>query len=113
MVGRWGMSDEIGPLAVTNGREDGLLLPGAVVASPATQERVDREVQRIVESAEEEVVDLLTTERARLDALARALLERETLDQSDAYRVAGVEALDAAESRHMQAKAAPGPIIER
>jgi hypothetical protein len=39
----------------------------------------------------EEVVELLERERARLDALAHALLERETLDQQDAYRVAGVE----------------------
>ncbi len=41
--------------------------------------------------AEREVVELLERERARLDALAHALLEHETLDQADAYRVAGVE----------------------
>jgi len=33
---------------------------------------------------------LLVAERTRLDALADALLERETLDQIDAYRVAGL-----------------------
>jgi cell division protease FtsH len=92
MVGRWGMSEEIGPLAVTDGREDGMLLPGSAPASPATQQLVDREVQRIVDTAEQEVVDLLERERHRLDALARALLERETLDQPDAYRAAGVDA---------------------
>ena len=33
---------------------------------------------------------LLERERPRLEALARALLERETLDQTDAYEIAGV-----------------------
>ncbi|MBW3607512.1 MAG: ATP-dependent zinc metalloprotease FtsH [Actinobacteria bacterium] len=91
MVGRWGMSEAIGPLAVTDGREDGPLLPGAAPVSPATQQLVDREAKRIVETAEREVVELLERERERLDALTHALLERETLDQPDAYRIAGVE----------------------
>lgn len=91
-VGRWGMSDAVGPLAVGEGREDGMLLPGASVASPATQQLLDEEAKRIVETAEQEVVDLLERERHRLDALVGALLERETLDQPDAYRVAGIEA---------------------
>ncbi|HEV2058400.1 MAG TPA: ATP-dependent zinc metalloprotease FtsH [Solirubrobacteraceae bacterium] len=96
MVGRWGMSEAIGPLAVSDGREDGPLLPGAAPVSPATQQLVDREAKRIVETAEREVVELLERERERLDALTHALLERETLDQPDAYRIAGVE-LPAAE----------------
>ena len=51
MVGRWGMSDEIGPIAVTDARADGgPLLPGASEASDATQERVDAEVRRIVDT---------------------------------------------------------------
>ena len=91
MVGRWGMSDAIGAVAVTDGREDRLLLPGASAASAPTQQLVDEEVRRIVEGAEEEVTELLERERKRLEALARALLERETLDQPEAYELAGVE----------------------
>ena len=91
MVGRWGMSDAIGAIAVTDGREDGPLLPGSMPASPPTQQLVDEEVRRIVDGAEREVIDLLKRERERLEALARALLERETLDQPEAYEVAGVE----------------------
>ena len=91
MVGRWGMSDAIGPIAVTEGREDGFLLPGVGGVSPATQEIVDEETRRIVETAEREVIDLLGRERKRLDSLAHTLLERETLDQGDAYRIAGVD----------------------
>jgi cell division protease FtsH len=107
MVGRWGMSDAIGAVAVTDGRQDGALLPGVIPASIRTQELVDEEVRRIVEDAEGDVIELLTRERDRLDALASALLERETLDQQEAYEVAGVEPpkVDAAE----EAKATAQP----
>jgi cell division protease FtsH len=107
MVGRWGMSDAIGAIAVTDGRQDGALPPGAVPASTPTQQLVDEEVRRIVESAEHDVIQLLERERKRLEALARALLERETLDQPEAYEVAGVELpkTDAGE----EAKATAGP----
>ena len=90
MVGRWGMSEAVGPIAVTDGRQDGLLLPGADQASEPTQELVDQEVRRIVEDSERDVIGLLTEHRDQLDALASALLERETLDQREAYEVAGV-----------------------
>jgi cell division protease FtsH len=97
MVGRWGMSDAIGPVAVVDGRQGGPLLPGVQEVSEHTQQMVDEEVRRIVEGAERETVALLESERHRLEALARALLERETLDQADAYEIAGVE-LPAAEA---------------
>jgi cell division protease FtsH len=90
MVGRWGMSDTVGPIAVTDGRRDGLLLPGTMPASEPTQELVDKEVRRIVDEAEDEVIELLHRERDRLERLATALLKRETLDQPEAYDVAGV-----------------------
>jgi cell division protease FtsH len=107
MVGRWGMSDAIGAVAVTDGRQDGALLPGSEPASTATQELVDEEVRRIVDHAEEEVIELLKRERERLEALAGALLEHETLDQTEAYEVAGVEqpAIDA----EADARATVGP----
>jgi cell division protease FtsH len=91
MIARWGMSDALGPLALGEGRQDGsTMLPGGSNVSPATQQKVDEEAQRIVETAEREVIELLERERPRLDALAHALLERETLDQPEAYRVAEV-----------------------
>jgi cell division protease FtsH len=93
MVARWGMSDELGPLAIADGPQDGFLLPGSTPASPATLERLDEETRRIVDEAEDEVTGLLERERDRLHALARALLEQETLDQPDAYRIAAVDEL--------------------
>jgi cell division protease FtsH len=90
MVGRWGMSETLGPVAVIPRDAIGPFLPGASDASPETQRIVDQEVRRIVTEAQGEVLTLLTENRARLDALAGALLEHETLDEADAYAAAGV-----------------------
>jgi cell division protease FtsH len=90
MVGRWGMSDAIGPLAAIPADGRGPLLPGASEVSEATQQLIDREVREIVERAHREVRTLLDENRGRLDSLARALLEHETLDEGDAYAAAGV-----------------------
>ncbi len=91
MVGRWGMSDAIGPISVLPGPDEGPLFPGVgPPVSPRTQEIVDAEVRRIVEACYAEALSTLAEHRDKLEALARALLERETLDEDDAYRVAGV-----------------------
>jgi cell division protease FtsH len=96
MVGRWGMSDAIGPIAVADGRQDGgLLLPGSSPTSEATQRLIDEEVRRIVDEAEHDTILLLERERPRLESLARALLAKETLDQAEAYEIAGVPLPDA------------------
>ena len=90
MVGRWGMSATIGPLALLP--RDGAASPfgGLPELSQDTQKRIDDEVRRIVIDAHEEVVTLLQENRERLDHLAQALLEHETLDEDDAYAAAGV-----------------------
>jgi cell division protease FtsH len=85
MVGRWGMSSAVGPVSVISLDGQGPLGP-----SERTHELVDDEVRRIVEELYEEVLALLREHRASLDRLAAALLERETLDQADAYAAAGV-----------------------
>jgi cell division protease FtsH len=90
MVGRWGMSDAVGPVAVIPRDGSGPLLPGASEVAPETQKLVDDEVRRIVAEANEQVLALLRDNRDRLDALARALLEHETLDEDDAYAAADV-----------------------
>ena len=90
MVGRWGMSDALGPIAVIPRDGSRPFLPGVTEVSPETQKLLDDEVRRIVGEAEDEVAALLTENRTRLDALAAALLEHETLDEDDAYAAAGV-----------------------
>jgi cell division protease FtsH len=91
MVGRWGMSPAIGTVAVLPADGAGPLLPGVAEVSPETQRLIDEEVRQLVAAAHEEVVALLTENRSRLDSLAQALLEHETLDEDDAYAAAGVE----------------------
>jgi cell division protease FtsH len=94
MVGRWGMSPAIGPVAVIP--RDGAASPfGGPELAPDTQKLIDEEVRRIVAEAHEQVVELLRENRSRLDALAQALLEHETLDEDDAYTAAGLRAPDA------------------
>jgi cell division protease FtsH len=91
MVGLWGMSDVIGPVTVIT--EDGQLpLPGASDISPVTQQLVDEEVRHLIEQAHEQVTQLMSANRDKLDALAAALLENETLEQDEAYAAAGIEA---------------------
>ena len=91
MVARWGMSDEIGFVAVQSANGEGPLLPGVSETSEATQQMVDAEVRRIIEGAHGDVRNLLERERDKLDALAEALLRDETLDEADAYRAAGID----------------------
>jgi cell division protease FtsH len=91
MVGRWGMSEAVGPIAVLPADGAGPLLPGASEASEHTQRLVDEEVRRLVDAAHEDVTRLLTDHREQLDRLAHALLQAETLDALDAYAAAGVQ----------------------
>jgi cell division protease FtsH len=109
MVGRWGMSDAIGLVSVLPAPGSEMqLLPGADGAAPseATRELVDAEVRRIVDECYVKAVARLRENRDRLDSLARALLEKETLDERDAYAAAGFER-PAARAPAGLAKAAP------
>ena len=90
MVGRWGMSEAIGPIAVLPVDEHGRWPLGAGETSETTQRVVDEEVRRIVEDARAHVTELLTANREKLEALVTALLDRETLDQDEAYAAAGI-----------------------
>jgi cell division protease FtsH len=91
MVARWGMSEQIGFVQIG---ADGAnpFVPGAEQVSEATRELADREVRRIVEGEHEVVEGLLRENRDRLEGLVERLLERETLDQTEAYAAAGVPA---------------------
>jgi cell division protease FtsH len=91
MVGRWGMSDKLGPVTLLPSDGAGPFLPGASETSPQTQWLVDQEVQRLIDEAHVKVTQLLTEHRHQLDSLSDALLKAETLDAVDAYAAAGVQ----------------------
>ena len=107
MVGRWGMSEAIVPIAVLPSDENGPLLPGAQASSETTQRLVDEEVRRIVEESYAEVRQLLTDHREQLDSLTDALLREETLDEDPAYAAAQVPRGIADPSEHNAATSAP------
>jgi cell division protease FtsH len=92
MVGRWGMSEAVGPIAVLSADGQGPVFPGVSETSESTQRLVDEEVRRLVDDAHAEVTRLLTEHRDQLEGLAQALLKAETLDALDAYAAAGVPA---------------------
>ncbi len=104
MVGRWGMSPAIGPVAVLPADGMGPLLPGVSETSEQMQQMIDQEVHRIVESAHAEATETITEHRDSLDSLVAALLERETLDEAEAYAAAGL-------SRNPEAETASTPPI--
>src|SRR5579875_622435 len=91
MVGRWGFSRKVGMISVLPAAgEEAMYFPGSGPASERTRELVDEEVRKIVDECYERALARLREHRDQLDALAKALLEHETLDEADAYAAAGI-----------------------
>jgi cell division protease FtsH len=94
MVREFGLSPELGPVGYPEGGSVFLGGGGPGMSSrpysEATQAAVDREVSRLLREAEERAVSLLRSHREELDGLVALLLERETVDGSDVYRLAGL-----------------------
>ncbi|MFH9828808.1 ATP-dependent zinc metalloprotease FtsH [Streptomyces bobili] len=90
MVARWGMSGRVGRMSALPG--DAQQAYG-LSAAPRTLDAIDDEMRRVVDECYEEACRKLRDHRGQLDALAQALLENETLDEADAYRIAGVSRL--------------------
>jgi cell division protease FtsH len=102
MVTRWGMSDRVGLVQLAP-RENPYLggLGGHVGAKPfseATAEAVDAEVLRIINESHAEAKRLLTEYRKQLDALAEALVSRETLNEPEILEVTGLPRAPALEA---------------
>jgi len=96
MVTQFGMSDKIGAIAVGD-REQEIFLGRELAQrreiSERTSEMVDEEVKRIIDTAYRRAREILEGKRQVLDALAAALLERETLEREDVMAVAAGQAL--------------------
>ncbi len=87
MVVRWGMSPKVGPLNYSDG--DG----GLVQQRPygeATAQLIDDEIRRIADECLADAEKLLTEHRPQLDALARALLRDDSLDEAEIIEVTGL-----------------------
>jgi cell division protease FtsH len=89
MVREWGMSDRIGPMAW--GSQGAVFLGDDLMHtrdySDETSRVIDEEVERILRVQEERAIEVLGRYRAGLDALAQALLEKETVDGAEVARL--------------------------
>ena len=82
MVTRFGMSDELGPIAYAENQEEVFLghsVSRTQNVSEATAQKIDSEIHRIIEESYERARRILTERLADLNVLARGLLEYETL----------------------------------
>ncbi len=82
MVTRYGMSDDLGPIAYGENQEEVFL--GHSVSrtqnlSEATAQKIDSEIRRIIDMTYQRAHDILSERRADLEVIARGLLEYETL----------------------------------
>jgi cell division protease FtsH len=76
MVAEWGMSDRIGPIAVKLKEQFG---EPVELISEEMKRLIDKEVKRIVKETYERTKELISQNMDKLENLAKALLERETL----------------------------------
>jgi cell division protease FtsH len=93
MVREFGLSRKLGPIGYPEGGSVFLGGGGAPMSSrpfaEATQAEIDEEVSRLLREAEQRAVQLLKDHRSVLDSLVNVLLEMETVDGSEVYRLAG------------------------
>ena len=96
MVTRWGMSDRLGMIQLAPKHNPYLNTPfaggfgGGKPFSEETAKAIDEEVLRIIGECHDEARRLLRQHRQQLDALAEALLEKETLSEQEILEVTGL-----------------------
>jgi len=83
MVTKWGLSEKMGPLAYEE--DEGEVFLGKQMSqrkhvSEQTSEEIDREVRAIIDSCYTRARDLLESNRDKLDVMAEALMQYETID---------------------------------
>ena len=91
MVTRWGLSEELGTVSYGENQDEvflGMSVSRTQNASEATVQKIDTEIRRLVEEGYNEATRILTEKRADLEALAKGLLEFETLSGDEIQRSA-------------------------
>ena len=89
MVTQYGFSSTLGSVSFANGGEVfiGRDMAQAKEYSEATAQIIDAEIRAILDAAQDEAYKAITLNRKVLDATAKALMERETLNQEDIAKI--------------------------
>ena len=93
MVCEWGMVDDMGPIAY--GQEDEPIFLGKEIArhkdySEETAKNIDQAIRGLLGKASATAMEILRKEREKLEVLAAALIQRETLEDSDIRSLLGL-----------------------
>ena len=84
MVTKWGLSDAMGPLMYDEGGEEVFLGRSAAQPSKAMSDEtalaIDKEVRSIIDECYEKARNLLEEHRSKMDMMAEALMQYETID---------------------------------
>lgn len=109
MVTEWGMSDKVGPIHLSGADSSSVFLGRDYARKGDHSEEyasiIDAEVKRIIDSAFERGRSLLKKHKKRLDQVAQALLERET--------ITGDELRDIMNGRKLKPLSPPPPPQEK
>lgn len=95
MVAQYGMSEQLGPVALPITRARFLTseaMEPSDTVSEETARAIDREVRELMTQAHERAIQILRQHRSTLDAVVQLLLAREVVDGSDVRRLLDAEA---------------------
>lgn len=87
IVSVYGMNEKIGNVSFYDSKADGYKMTKPY--SETTAETIDEEVRKLISSAYERTIALLTSKKPELEVLAKELLEKEILFQSDLEKLIG------------------------
>jgi cell division protease FtsH len=80
MVYEWGMSERMGPVKYTEAHDSAMGHEEVVAVSAITRRELDEEVRRIIDQQYATAKSVIEANRDKLERVAKALLEHETLD---------------------------------
>lgn len=95
MVCKWGMSNELGALALPEGNNQFLAIDyhQKNTVSEDIKKMVDQEIHKLLESGYQTAFKILTKHKSKLKKLALLLLEKETVDQAQLAKLLGKKTL--------------------
>ncbi len=116
MIMEYGMSDTLGP--ITLGKKHDQVFLGRDLArdrdySEEIAKSIDQEIRKTIDNCYQQAQDILEKERDKLERIAQALLEKETLDANEIKALVEGRALPEKESEKEQDKQGSSVIDEK